>query len=71
MPEITRTRIAAALGLLSIILSLVGFTIHGYPAIGASGKEIAHWATTTDGQRFAFGIYVEALGLLLFLPFAA
>jgi hypothetical protein len=71
MPDTTRTRVAAALGLLSIILSLVGFTIHGYPAIGASGKEIAHWATTTDGQRFAFGIYVEALGLLLFLPFAA
>jgi len=45
--------------------------MHGYPAIGASGKEIAHWATTTDGSRFAFGIYVEALGILLFLPFAA
>ena len=71
MPDTTRTRVAAALGLLSIILSLVGFNIHGYPAIGASGKEIAHWATTTDGQRFAFGIYFEALGLLLFLLFAA
>ena len=71
MPDITRTRVAAALGLLSIILSLVGFVIHGYPAMGASGKEILHWATTTDGQRFAIGIYVEALGYLLFLPFAA
>jgi hypothetical protein len=70
MSDTTRTRVAAALGLLSIILSLVGFVIHGYPATGASGKEIAHWATTTDGQRFAFGIYVEALGLLLFLLFA-
>jgi hypothetical protein len=71
MTDITRTRVAAALGLLSIIVSFVGFVIHGYPAIGASGKEIAHWAITTDGQRFAIGIYVEALGLLLFLLFAA
>jgi hypothetical protein len=71
MPDTTRTRVAAALGLLSIILSFVGFVIHGYPAMGASGKAIVHWATTTDGQRFAFGIYVEALGYLLFLPFAA
>jgi hypothetical protein len=41
MTDITRTRVAAALGLLSIIVSFVGFVIHGYPTIGASGKEIA------------------------------
>lgn len=67
----TRTRIAAALGLLSIILSVVGFVIHGYPTIGANGTELAHWAATTNQQQFAIGIYIEALGSLLFLLFAA
>ncbi|CAN5806778.1 hypothetical protein BH18ACT11_BH18ACT11_13480 [soil metagenome] len=71
MSTVTGTRVAAALGLLSIILSYCGFAIHGYPAIGGSGNEIARWATTTNQQRFEIGIYIEALGLLLFLPFAA
>lgn len=71
MSYVSRTRAAAVFGLLSIILSIVGLVIHGYPAIGASGKEIADWATTTDQQRFETGIYIEALGYLLFLPFAA
>jgi Domain of unknown function (DUF4386) len=68
---VMRTRVAAALGLLSVILSVVGFVIHGYPAIGASGKEIARWAATTNQQQFAIGLYFEALGYLLFLLFAA
>jgi hypothetical protein len=71
MSTVTPTRVAAALGLLSIVLSAVGLAIHGYPAIGASGKEIARWATTTNQQQFGVGIYIEALGTLLFLPFAA
>ena len=41
MSTVTGTRVAAILGLLSIILSIVGLSMHGYPAIGASGKEIA------------------------------
>ena len=68
---VTRTRVAAALGLLSVITKLAGFFIHGYPAIGASGKEIVHWATTTNERQFAIGIYIEHLGFLLFLLFAA
>ncbi len=71
MSDVSRIRVAAALGLLSIILSLVGFVIHGYPDMGASGREIADWATTMNQQQFGIGIYIEALGYLLFLPFAA
>jgi len=71
MSNATRTRLAAALGLLSIVLSAVGVAIHGYPAIGLSGEEIAEWATTTNQQQFGVGIYIEAFGTLLFLPFAA
>ncbi|HET7481011.1 MAG TPA: DUF4386 family protein [Rubrobacteraceae bacterium] len=71
MSTVTRTRVAAALGLFSIILSAVGLSIHGYPAIGASGEEIARWAASTNQQQFGVGVYIEALGTLLFLPFAA
>jgi Domain of unknown function (DUF4386) len=71
MSNATSTRMAAAIGLLSIVLSAVGVAVHGYPAIGVSGKEIAEWATTTNQQQFGVGIYIEALGTLLFLPFAA
>ena len=71
MSNATRTRVAAALGLFSIILSLAGVVLHGYPAMGASGKEIVEWATTTNQQQFGVGIYIEALGTLSFLPFAA
>lgn len=71
MSYVSRTRVAAALGLLSIILSILGLVLHGYPAMGASGKEIADWANATNQQQFGVGIYIEALGTLLFLPFAA
>jgi hypothetical protein len=69
--DVTRARVAGAFGVLSVIVSIIGFLIHGYPAMGASGKELAHWAVTTDQQQFTIGIYIEALGTLLFLPFAA
>lgn len=68
-PALT-TRLAAGCGLLSVAVSIAGFALHGYPAIGAAGTEIAHWAKTTDPQQFAVGIYLEAVGTLLFLPFA-
>lgn len=71
MSNTIRTRIAAVLGLFSIILSAVGLSIHGYPAIGASGEEVARWAASTNQQQFGVGIYIEALGTLLFMPFAA
>jgi hypothetical protein len=71
MSTVASTRLAATLGLLSVLVSYVGLSIHGYPARGESGREILHWAATTNQQRFGIGIYTEALGGLLFLPFAA
>jgi hypothetical protein len=68
---VTRTRVAAAFGLLSVFTIFAGFFIHSYPAIGASGKEIVHWATITNQRQFAIGIYIEHLGFLLLLLFAA
>jgi hypothetical protein len=64
-------RIAAALGLLSVVLIFAGFVVHGYPDIGATGSQIAHWAVATDPRQFAVGVYIEQIGWLLFLAFAA
>ena len=70
MSTTTRARLAGAAGLLSVVGTFAGLMIHGYPDIGASGSQIAHWATTTNQHQFAIGIYVEALSILLFLAFA-
>lgn len=71
MSTVTRIRLAAVFGLLSVVGTFAGLAIHGYPDIGASGRQIAHWATTTNQHQFAIGIYVEAVAILLFLGFAA
>lgn len=71
MSTATRTRLAGIFGLLSVLGMFAGLAIHGYPDIGASGRQIAHWATTTNQHQFAIGIYVEAVAILLFLGFAA
>jgi Domain of unknown function (DUF4386) len=71
MSTVTRTRLAAVFGLLNVVGTFAGLAIHGYPDIGASGRQIAHWATTTNQHQFAIGIYVEAVAILLFLGFAA
>jgi hypothetical protein len=68
---VMRARMAGAFGVLSVLVSIGGFILHGYPAMNASGKELLRWAITTDQQQFTIGIYIETLGTLLFLPFAA
>ncbi len=64
-------RIGASLGILHVVLGLLGFLIHGYPEIGASPQQLAAWASATAVGRFEAGIYIEALGFLLLVPFAA
>lgn len=67
----TWTKIWPACGIASIVLQLGGLLIHGYPGGNASADAVARWASTMDPARFAIGIYVEALGLLLFVIFFA
>ena len=53
------------------MVALIGYSIHGYPALGASGQALAEWAAKTDPNRFALGVYIEAVGILLILVFYA
>lgn len=67
----TWARGGAATGVLSIIVATIGFVLHGNPPLGKSGPAIVTWAAGVDQTRFTTGIYVELVGYLLFLVFAA
>ncbi len=66
-----RARIGPFTGIASWLIIFTGFFIHGYPNIGASPQEILDWASHTDPNRFAIGIYVEDVGTAVFLFFLA
>lgn len=59
------------MGLVYVVLALAGFAIHGYPATRPSDSELSGWIASTDLNRFAAGVYLEALGYVLFIPFVA
>jgi hypothetical protein len=64
-------RIGPASGIAGWVISLVGYSIHGYPRTGASALELAKWASTADPTRFAVAIDIEAIGILIILVFYA
>lgn len=64
-------RIGPLTGLLSIALTFAGLSVHGYPDIKPSDAQLARWLATVDVNSFKVGIYVEALGIVLLVPFAA
>jgi hypothetical protein len=56
-------------GILFVVLILVGLVIHGYPS--GTGTQMKHWIATMNSTRFNVGIWIEAIGYLFLLPFAA
>src|SRR5712692_3580452 len=70
MPAIAR-RIGPAMGIVSVGLTLAGLGIHRYPDVRPSDIQLASWIDTTDLGQLTTGVYVDALGLALFLPFVA
>jgi hypothetical protein len=71
MDERAWYRLGAASGIATVAIHLIGFAIHGYPKMGASGSELQSWARAASVTQFAIGRYVEAFGILLFVVFAA
>jgi hypothetical protein len=64
-------RIGPFTGLLSVALLFTGLSIHGYPDIAPTDTQLAKWLASVDPSSFRLGIYIEALGIVLFVPFAA
>jgi hypothetical protein len=71
MSESIWSRVGPACGLLFFPLVMVGFSIHGYPDIKPTDAQLAKWLASVDEGLFKFGVYVEAVATLLFIPFAA
>ena len=67
----TWTRLGAATGALSIVVVTIGYFLHGNYPMGKNGPAIVTWAAGVDQTRFTTGFYVELVGYLLFLAWAA
>ncbi len=70
-PTHTWTRASAAAGLISIVVSTVGYAMHGDFPMGKNGTGLVTWAAGTNQSSFAAGVYVEVVGFLFFTMFAA
>lgn len=71
MKEAIWSRVGPATGILFFALLMAGASIHGYPDIRPSDTQLAHWLANLDLKQFKAGIYIECLGILLFIPFVA
>ena len=71
MRESIWSRVGPACGLLFFPLVMVGSSIHGYPDIQPTDAQLTKWLAGVDVSVFKFGVYVEAVATLLFIPFAA
>jgi Domain of unknown function (DUF4386) len=71
MKEAIWSRVGPAAGLLFFPVLMIGFAIHGYPNIQPTDAQLAKWLASVDINTFKLGVYVEALGTVLLIPFAA
>jgi hypothetical protein len=65
------SRIGPAAGILFFALVYIGFAIHRYPELRPTDAHLAQWFAAVDVTRFRAGIFVEAVGIALLLPFVA
>lgn len=71
MKEAIWSRVGPATGLLFVLVLHIGFFIHGHPAVRPTDTQLSSWLASVDVNRYGLGVYIEALGTLLFIPFAA
>jgi hypothetical protein len=64
-------RLGPAAGLLFFPVLMAGLLIHRYPDVRPTDAHLANWLGNVNASTFRFGVYVEALGVLLLIPFAA
>jgi hypothetical protein len=64
-------RVGPFTGVLFFGLVFTGLFVHGYPDVRPTDAQLARWLTGVDVNKFSVGIYIEELGIALFIPFAA
>jgi hypothetical protein len=64
------SRVGPVAGVLFFVLLFAGFLVHGYPAVRPTNSQLADWLASVSANKFRFGTYVEAIGIVLFIPFA-
>jgi hypothetical protein len=62
-------RVGPATGIIGVVIVLIGYSVHGYPPMNATGSELVRWTQSTDPAVFSLGVYLEAVGIILFLIF--
>jgi hypothetical protein len=63
--------VGPAAGILFFALVFIGLAIHRYPDIRPTDAQLAQWLAGVDVTRFRAGIYIEAVGIALLVPFVA
>jgi cytochrome bd-type quinol oxidase subunit 2 len=63
-------RVGPAAGVLFFVLLFAGSLIHGYPAVRPTNSQLADWLASVNATKFRFGVYVEAIGIVLLIPFS-
>ena len=71
MGERSLSRIGAATGVLSVVVTFVGFGVHGGLPNDVSANSVAAYVNGVSETQAGLGNYLELLGYLLFLGFAA
>jgi Domain of unknown function (DUF4386) len=64
------SRVGPTAGLLFFVLLFAGFLVHGYPAVRPTNAQLADWLANVNASKFRFGVYVEAIAIVLLVPFA-
>jgi cytochrome bd-type quinol oxidase subunit 2 len=71
MKQAIWNRVGPVSGVLFFALIMAGTMIHGYPDVRPSDSQLANWMANVDLSQFRVGLYIEAVGILLFVPFVA
>jgi hypothetical protein len=67
----TLSRIGAAAGILSVVLTFVGYGVHGGGPDSSTADAVRTYVDGASASRSGFGNYLELLGSVVFLVFAS
>lgn len=70
MSDTTLSRIGAATGVVSVVVTFIGFGVHGALPMDTTADAVQTYVKGVSAAQAGIGNYLELLGYLLFLAFA-